>query len=139
MLYHWLASQEGFGMKWRQVFRAYLNRFLKTSFRNATKLKSKFKCDETLSKLFFKYLWIFLEKTEILQQDIPFLFSFKEFLAKFRTKENPHSDCWICAKMHYLILFHTNWFEIFLKLVTPVARIERLSAFWLWHSHWLLT
>jgi hypothetical protein len=45
MLYGWLATQEGFSIKWQHVSRKFLNN-LKTSFETTIKQKSESKRDE---------------------------------------------------------------------------------------------
>jgi hypothetical protein len=49
LLCHWLASQEGFNIKWQHVFINYLNS-LETSYKKTTKLKLQSKCGEKASR-----------------------------------------------------------------------------------------
>jgi hypothetical protein len=89
ILCHWLASQDPFSIKWRQVFKTYLNNNLKkTKFKSAIKLKSESKCDPKDFIIFYpKIFVIFSEGKGILQQNISFLFLFFCILEKFWTQK----------------------------------------------------
>jgi hypothetical protein len=50
ILYHWLASQEGFSIKRQLVFRTYLNN-KNNNFKNATKPKSESKCGDLIREI----------------------------------------------------------------------------------------
>jgi hypothetical protein len=76
ILCHWLASQEPFSIKWRQVFKTYLNNNLKkTKFKSAIKLKSESKCDPKDFIIFNpKKFVIFSEEKGYCNRKFPFYF-----------------------------------------------------------------
>lgn len=69
MLLHWLASHEGFNIKWQHEFRPCLNS-LKNSLKNGIKLKSKFKYLEKFQKFGGNLANFFPEKKGNIVTDI---------------------------------------------------------------------
>ncbi len=92
MLQHWLASKEGFSIKWQQLFRTCLNFiFLKANEINALKLKSKSKCDQIFPILFFlKFGEIFFcRNSKYCDRIFPLIIIFLP-LAKFLAQKKKH-------------------------------------------------
>ncbi len=86
---HWLASQEPFSIKWRQVLKTYLNNnFKKTKFKSAIKLKSESKCDLKDFIIFYPKIFVmFSEGKGYCNRIFPFYFYFFLHLEKFWTQK----------------------------------------------------
>ncbi len=112
ILHHWLVASwaQLYSIKWQQVFRIFLNRFLKTcllQFIIAIKLKLESTCDEKLlhkkrnpqttqkkqKKKPFKILRFLRKWMRILWQIFCFLKNVRKMMAKFRVSRVKVSYC----------------------------------------------